>query len=392
MRSTAIPVVLPVVRAGVVLAQSAGRMRRWIGLLALAGLLLAAASAHGGVTYTVRALGNLGDDIDTRARALNDSGQVVGWSRTSSRITHAFLWDAATGMQDLGALLPEGTESKAVGINNSGQVVGHWWGSDFVAHAFLYDPATGMGNLPGLVAGGWSYAYAINDAGQITGEALPADIASRGHAVLWDPATGLRDLGTLGGNESQARAVNNHGQVVGLARTAIGESHAFLWNSVTGMRDLGTLGTGAVSVAEGVNDLGQVVGYSETAGYSGCHHAFLWDPVTGIKDLGAFGLYRSHACGINDAGQIIGWAASATDHGPYLWFLYDGTTVLDVRDLVAAEVRSMVGSPNDINNLGQVVGNSPTYLMTLVPEPGTLMMLGASLAAFGLVRLRRRRR
>ena len=390
MKSAAIPVVLLLVRAGVFLAESAARMRRWIGLLALAGMLLAAGAAQAGLTYTVTALGNLGDDIDTRAWALNDSGQVVGWSRTSSRITHAFLWEAASGMKDLGALLPEGSESKALGINNLGQVVGHWWGSDFVAHAFLYDPATGMGNLPGLVAGGWSYAYAINNAGQITGEAMPSDITSRGHAVLWDPATGLRDLGTLGGYESQARAISNRGQVVGLTGTSSGGTHAFLWDSATGMRDLGTLGTGATSVAEHINDLGQVVGYAETGGY--VNHAFLWDSATGMKDLGAFGLYYSHAYGINDAGQIIGWAASATDHGPYLWFLYDGTTVRDLRDLVPAGVRSMVGPPNDINNVGQMVGGSPAYLMTLVPEPGTLMMLGASLAAFGLGRLRRRRR
>lgn len=390
MRSTTIPVLLPLVQVGVSLADSAARMRRWIGLLALTGLLLAAASAHGGVTYTVTGLGNLGDDGDTRAWALNDSGQVVGWSRTSSRITHAFLWEAASGMKDLGVLLPEGSESKALGINNLGQVVGHWWGSDFVAHAFLYDPATGMGNLPGLVAGGWSYAYAINDAGQITGEAMPSDITSRGHAVLWDPATGLRDLGTLGGYESQARAINNRGQVVGLTGTASGGTHAFLWDSATGMRDLGTLDARNTSVAVAVNDLGQVVGYSDAGDYS--QHAFVWDSVTGMKDLGAFGLYYSHAYGINDAGQIIGWAGNATDHAPYLWFLYDGTTVRDLRDLVPSEVRSMVWSPNDINNLGQVVGGSPAYLMTIVPEPGTLMMIGASLVAFGLGRLRRRRR
>jgi len=149
----------------------------------VATVLVEAASAHGGVSYTVTALGNLGDDGDTRAWALNDSGQVVGWSRTSSRITHAFLWDAATGMRDLGALLPEGVESKALGINNSGRVVGHWWGSDFVAHAFLYDPATGMANLPGLVAGGWSYAYAINNAGQIIGWA--ASFAAADGPRLW---------------------------------------------------------------------------------------------------------------------------------------------------------------------------------------------------------------
>ena len=62
------------------------------------------------------------------------------------------------------------------------------------------------------------------------------------HAVLWDPVTGKTDLGTLGGDESDAWAVNERGQVTGAAATASGERHAFLWDPVTGMTDLGTLG------------------------------------------------------------------------------------------------------------------------------------------------------
>jgi len=81
------------------------------------------------------------------------------------------------------------------------------------------------------------------------------------------------DLGTLGGRESQAVAVNDRGQMVGWSRTADDKTHAFLWTESRGMIDLGTLGGGR-SQAKDVNDRGQVVGGSQTA--SGGYHAVLW--------------------------------------------------------------------------------------------------------------------
>jgi probable HAF family extracellular repeat protein len=60
------------------------------------------------------------------ATAINNAGQVVGWSLTNVRPgpTHAFLWSPGSGMKDLGAF-PYATNSYATGINNSGVVVGY---------------------------------------------------------------------------------------------------------------------------------------------------------------------------------------------------------------------------------------------------------------------------
>ena len=83
------------------------------------------------------------------------------------------------------------------------------------------------------------------------------------------------DLGTLGGPGSQARSINDSGQIVGLSFTASGQIHAFLYSGEK-MTDLGTLPGGTYSYAYGINNNGQIVGYSRTP--SGQDHAFLYNP------------------------------------------------------------------------------------------------------------------
>jgi probable HAF family extracellular repeat protein len=86
----------------------------------------------------------------------------------------------------------------------------------------------------------------------------------------------MADLGTLGGSLSVALGINDSGQVAGWSDTDSVE-HAFLWTESGGMKDLGTLG-GGFSGAIGINNSGQVVGESETA--SGEILACMWIPQT----------------------------------------------------------------------------------------------------------------
>ena len=93
----------------------------------------------------------------------------------------------------------------------------------------------------------------------------------------------LVDLGTLGGDISLSQGINAMGQVVGYSYLAgNAEQHAFLWtpdvaNGTTGtMVDLGVLG-GSYSIAYGINDLGVVVGSSNAPDSD--RHAFVWIPM-----------------------------------------------------------------------------------------------------------------
>ena len=72
---------------------------------------------------------------------------------------------------------------------------------------------------------------------------------------------------------------------------------AAIWDSKLGPREIGVLPGGILSEAYGLNDLGQVVGWSES--FNG-NNAFLWDGSQMI-DLGS-----GFAADINNAGTIVG--------------------------------------------------------------------------------------
>lgn len=177
-----------------------------------------------------------------------------------------------------------------------------------------------------------SLARAINNSGTIAGLATVNPGPPGAHAVLWVPqGQGYtpQDLGTLpGGKFSEARALNDNGQVVGHSDVSDVQSggipgggciHAFLWTNGQ-MQNLGTLG-GHRSSAAGINLLGQVVGVStvpsapnqplqpDPAGHLNLH-ATLWTRGQlgyEIRDLGTLpGGTQSAAHAINSAGQIVG--------------------------------------------------------------------------------------
>ena len=156
-----------------------------------------------------------------------------------------------------------------------------------------------------LAGGNWSSAYGVNASGTVVGNGNVAGGAFRG--FVWTAGTGMTELGTLGGSSSYVNAINNLGQIAGEASVASGYDHAFI-DSNGVMHDLGTLG-GGNSYAYDINDAGVAVGYSYLAG-NAVTHAFA--AVNGqMIDLNSLlaansGWVLEAAYGINDQGDIVG--------------------------------------------------------------------------------------
>ncbi len=267
------------------------------------------------------------------ANAVNSRGQVVGAALNTvpddnSMITsfdffppipyqtRAFLWDGRNGMQDLGTL-PGGTDAQARFINERGQVVG-WsytssapsspcssnFGLALTTGSFLWESGKGMVDLGGL-GGTCTLAAGLNDRGQVIGQSWLVDDVV-GQPFLWTRATGLVSLGTLGGSGGGASAINEKGQVVGGALTS-GDAQidAFLWDGT--MHDLGVLGSDDCAWAFSINARGQIVGHSCTDNQRG----FLWEQGGPLVDLNTLvpsssSLYVIDALNINDRGEIGG--------------------------------------------------------------------------------------
>jgi probable HAF family extracellular repeat protein len=358
--------------------------------------------------------------------AINDGGQVV-----SNQNGQAFLWTQSAGPVGLGTLTG-GISSYASSINDLGAIVGTADGPGTVislipsapnqdcadlTQPFVWTPTKGMQGL-GTVAGPsnspWDfgisgfwcefpfYGTGINDSGEVVGYTGDAPDLYQ-FALLSTSAGGMTTFGSSW-SPTFANGVSNTGQIVGQSLGEIGNA-AYWKNGVeTTLVDLGAgAGLDYTSSANGVNDQGQVVGWSTTIPFDpDCNldltvcpiHAVLWAPDGGITDLGTVPSDTlSAATNINFFGQVIGTSGSTLgtepleatggagfDGGdpitvigrPFIWTQTTG--MQDLNALIPANSGWVLNTATGINIWGQIVGtgtlNGQSHGFLLTPASG----------------------
>ena len=298
------------------------------------------AAAH---RYFVIDTGTLGGNEAT-AEGINNSDWVVGTSRVlGNQIGRAFLWRRGS-FTDLGTLGGKNSQEQWPEKDHIGIVAGD-------AETAQKDPSNedfcGFDSNNGVQATGLICKPFMWKGGAMT--ALP----------------------TLGGRNGQATAVNNLGEIAGIAETATRDAHctapqvydaeAVVWGPQAGtIRMLPPLGDDVMAWAIGINDHGQITGASGkciSPNFNGTGtslpHGVIWE--NGVaKNLGNLGgSLGTFPWAINEGGQIVGQSYVGNNAAFHAFIWKSG--VMDDMGTIYPDVDSVAFGEND---RGDVVGGS----------------------------------
>lgn len=191
---------------------------------------------------------------------------------------------------------------------------------------------------------------------------------------VWDPRTGkMRALPTLGGTNGFATGSNDLGETVGWAETAVHDSSCVLpqvlqfkptlWGPAHDeVHALPLIDGDTSGAATALNDRGQIVGISGACGIAvgsvSAKHAVIWDngvPTEIVNPNGA--PYWNTPMMVNERGDVVGFVGVPNDpDGIYTPpFLWTRTGGFIFLPLLAGDI---AGSATSINNHGQIVGYS----------------------------------
>jgi uncharacterized membrane protein len=261
-----------------------------------------------------------------KAHGLNNAGQIVGEIFVSMALFmphYPCLWPGP--LQDPTELYVfppsiEGymvdVETPAYAINDSGQIAGDLVFDVTNPDPSLWNPHAARWTLPQVtpidldtLGGNTSSGRSINNANQVAGTAKIN--VTRNHACLWVPGNPPKDLMPTFAYSS-AKAINNQGNVAGQAdlTPGLGSGHAFFWDHNTGTyQDMCPLDY--ESSPCGLSDANEAAGYVMSTSY--VTSVFFWTPKEGKKDLNTLvanlpaGVTLQTAAAISRKGNVTGF-------------------------------------------------------------------------------------
>lgn len=316
-----------------------------------------------------------------RPVGLWDNGQVVAEAYFNGAPLQVVVWSNGIASQPVPVIaMPFGGFTYTVG--RSGHIAGSIWPDEFDYLPFVWfdgqltiiPPGPKQQRPWGRLEGG---VLGVNRSGVAAGV---VHVAGSPRAYLWKDGSAL-DLGASLDEPSSAVSIDDRGVV--LIHTP---TKSYLWERGS-FTQLPTLG-GASSTAYAMNNLGQVIGRSDTPAVEG--QGALW-PNGAISELPPLpGDTIASPTSINDLGLIVGRSFVRDEQSrPVLW---ENGQVFDLHELVDAPPGLMLGEPVAINNRGQILITAwgghdyVPVLLTPIPEPAAM----GSLAMVPLL-LRRRR-
>ncbi|MGA8442216.1 MAG: hypothetical protein WB762_33260 [Candidatus Sulfotelmatobacter sp.] len=357
----------------------------WVTTIALACFSDAVAQAG----YRVTDLGTEGNDNLGCAMSVNNEGwtEIMAGNLPPGQQDSLFgtllNGRALLGIDgfkiDLGTLGGQNSWMNWGQINDFAQIVGYsetsvpdpkgedicGFGTHLRCRPFLWQ-LFHISALPTL-GGNNGQASAINDRGQIAGFAENGIVDStcppgttNNRIVLgafWEngkPNGKPQALPPVGSDpDSEAYGINDQGQAVGFSGNCTADLHAVLWENGT-PTPLPDLGVEGASLAWAINDQGQIVG--EVFNPEGTTQtAALWQNRE-ITNRGTLpGDFGSLASGINSKGQVV----ESTWDSNFDWshaFIYQDGVMTDLNTLLPASSNLYATMANKINERGQISG------------------------------------
>ena len=289
-------------------------MKRFAITFALAVTLLACTSMWAQASYTFQTVNYPGDTF-TQLLGINNSLRIAGYHNFDQNSGFQLKLPVGFATENY----PGSMMTQVIGINNTGTTDGFYVDAAGNTHGFTDIKGTfATVDYPGTV---FNQLLGQNDMGQASGYySMSQNNSTPDTPYVYNELGGgvfqvITIPAAVGG--AQATGINNSQQISGFYIDAAGVNHGFLLNF--GLLVTLDAPNSTFTQALGLNNKGQVVGdYTDLNGNT---HGFVWTSKGGFTTVdNPNGVGTTVVNGINDLGQLVGFYGTAPINSGFVAF------------------------------------------------------------------------